>query len=71
MTKDIKEIRVWVDLTQMSERLRNSLLFYSHLNKDHTMDDITKESFTEIKGVGEVQWEEFISIRPNSVKSNI
>lgn len=63
MEKNYSNLRVWVEITPMSERLKNSLRFYDSIKVVNDPFDITEEKFCEIKGVGKKRWNELQRVR--------
>ena len=61
---------VWISLTDMSERLRNTLQLYNSIHRKHNLFDIDKDGFMGIKGVGEKQWKEFERLRKEYINAN-
>jgi len=48
----------WIENTQLSARLKNTLRRYHCEYPNDTREELTKEKFFAMKGVGKGQWKE-------------
>lgn len=58
MNEEQDNFTEWISTMQMSARLHNSLKRYYGVYPDDTLQDISKEKFLSIWGIGKGQWNE-------------